>query len=118
MSTYISNFKATDYIKRATESRRVADKHPDRCSVIVGRIEGSDVPDIDKHKYLVPRELTVGQFSHVLRKRMKFAPEKALFLFCNKTLPVASWTMGELFDKCKDHDNFLYISYASENTFG
>jgi len=118
MPNYISNFKATDYRKRIGEADRVAAKHPDRCSVIVGRAEGSDIPDVDKHKYLVPRDLTVGQFVHVIRKRLDLPPEKALFLFCNKILPVASWTMGELYDRHKDHDNFLYISYASENTFG
>lgn len=118
MSNYISNFKATDYRKRVEEARRVATKHPDRCSVIVARAEGTDIPEIDKHKYLVPRELTIGQFVHVIRKRLELPPEKALFLFCNKILPVASWTMGVLYNKHKDHDEFLYISYAGENTFG
>lgn len=118
MSSYISNFKATDYIKRVGEARRVAEKHPGRCSIIVGRTEGSDVPEIDKHKYLVPRNLSVGQFSHVIRKRLDLPPEKAMFLFCNKILPSASLTIGELYDKHKDYDEFLYISYASENTFG
>lgn len=118
MSSYIYNFKATDYNKRYKEACKVIEKHPDRCSVIVGRIDGSDVPEIDKHKFLVPRELTVGQFSYVIRKKIQIDPEKALFLFCNKILPVASWNMGQLYDKYHDHDKFLYISYASENTFG
>ena len=118
MASYINNFKATDYRQRLKESDRVSHKHPNRCSVIVGRVDGTDIPEIDKHKFLVPRELSVAQFSHVLRKRIKLTPEKAMFIFVNKTLPAASQQMGSLYDKCKDHDNFLYISYASENTFG
>ena len=118
MSNYISNFKSTDYNKRLGESQRVADKHPDRCSIIVGKINGSDVPEIDKHKFLVPRDLTVGQFAHVIRKRIKHPVEKAMFLFVNKIMPVPSWTIGNLYDKHKDRDQFLYISYANENTFG
>ena len=118
MSSYINNFKATDFIKRLNESNRVSEKHPNRCSVIVGRMDGTDIPELDKHKFLVPRELSVGQFSHVLRKRIKLTPEKAMFIFANKTLPAASQSMGSLYDKCKHQDNFLYISYASENTFG
>jgi GABA(A) receptor-associated protein len=46
-----------------------------------------DIPDIDKKKYLVPADLTVGQFHYVIRKRIKLAPEKALFLFCSNTIP-------------------------------
>ena len=118
MSTYISNFKATDFKKRHGEASRIAEKHPDKCSIIVGRIEGSDIPEIDKHKFLVPKELIVSQFSHVIRKRIQIEPEKALFLFCDKILPVASGTIGDLYEKHRDHDGFLYITYASENTFG
>ncbi len=38
-------------------------------------------------KYLVPADLTVGQFHYVIRKRIKLAPEKALFLFCSNSIP-------------------------------
>tara|TARA_B100001093_G_C26667081_1_gene944523 strand:+ start:269 stop:649 length:381 start_codon:yes stop_codon:yes gene_type:complete len=118
MTTYIHNFKATNFSKRLAEATRVAEKHPDRVSIIVGCSENTDIPEIDKHKFLVPRDLTVGQFVHVIRKRIDVSPEKALFLFCNKIMPVASSRMGDVYDKNKDHDGFLYITYASENTFG
>lgn len=118
MSSYINNFKATDFIKRKNEASRVARQHPERCSVIVGRIDGANVPEIDKHKFLVPRDLTVGQFSHVIRRRIDVRAETALFMFCGKILPSASATIGETHDRYKDHDEFLYMSYASENTFG
>ena len=118
MSSYVTAFKATDYMKRYDEAKRVIDKYPDKCSVIVGRAEGSDVPEIDRHKFLTPRELTVGQFSHMIRERLDIPSEKALFLFSGKVLPVASLTMGCLYDQHKDRDEFLYISYTSENTFG
>jgi GABA(A) receptor-associated protein len=36
---------------------------------------------------LVPADLTVGQFHYVIRKRIKLAPEKALFLFCSNSIP-------------------------------
>ena len=82
--------------------------------VIVERAERSDVPDIDKKKcatrkgdpwaeccsttpralrlaftrrYLVPSDLTVGQFVYVIRKRIKLSPEKAIFIFAAGVLP-------------------------------
>jgi GABA(A) receptor-associated protein len=46
----------------------------------------SDIPDIDKKKYLVPADLTVGQFVYVIRKRIKLQPEKAIFIFVNNNV--------------------------------
>lgn len=39
------------------------------------------------HRYLVPADLTVGQFVYVIRKRIKLSPEKAIFIFVNNVLP-------------------------------
>jgi len=38
-------------------------------------------------RYLVPADLTVGQFVYVVRKRIKLGAEKAIFVFINNTLP-------------------------------
>lgn len=55
--------------------------------VICEKADRSDIPDIDKKKYLVPADLTVGQFVYVIRKRIKLSPEKAIFIFINNVLP-------------------------------
>lgn len=39
------------------------------------------------HRYLVPSDLTVGQFVYVIRKRIKLSPEKAIFIFVKNVLP-------------------------------
>ena len=51
--------------------------------MICERAANSDIPYIDKKKYLVPSDLTVAQFVYVVRKRVKLAPEKAIFIFVN-----------------------------------
>lgn len=38
-------------------------------------------------RYLVPADLTVGQFVYVIRKRIKLSPEKAIFIFVKNVLP-------------------------------
>ncbi|RWV87262.1 hypothetical protein GW17_00050761, partial [Ensete ventricosum] len=38
-------------------------------------------------RYLVPADLTVGQFVYVVRKRIKLSAEKAIFIFVKNTLP-------------------------------
>ena len=69
-------------------------------------------------RYLVPADLTVGQFVYVIRKRIKLSPEKAIFIFVNNVLPPTAALMSSIYDEHKDDDGFLYIAYSGENTFG
>lgn len=81
----------------------------------------------------------MGQFVYVIRKRIKLAPEKAIFIFVNEVLPPTAALMSAIYEehKCvttlapslgnkmeliflinRDEDGFLYVSYSGENTFG
>ncbi|KAJ4769656.1 Autophagy-related protein [Rhynchospora pubera] len=104
--------------KRQAEAARIRDKYPDRIPVIVERAERSDIPEIDKKKYLVPADLTVGQFVYVVRKRIKLSAEKAIFIFVKNTLPPTAAMMSAIYEENKDEDGFLYMTYSGENTFG
>lgn len=55
--------------------------------VIVEKVCGSQIVDIDKRKYLVPSDITVAQFMWIIRKRIALPSEKAIFLFVDKTVP-------------------------------
>jgi len=105
--------------KRKSEAERIRAKYPDRVPVICEKADKSgDMPDIDKKKYLVPADLTVGQFQYVIRKRIKLAPEKALFVFCANTIPPTASLMSTVYEEQKDEDGFLYVQYSGESTFG
>uniref|UniRef100_A0A9J8APZ1 Gamma-aminobutyric acid receptor-associated protein-like 2 n=1 Tax=Cyprinus carpio carpio TaxID=630221 RepID=A0A9J8APZ1_CYPCA len=103
---------------RCVESAKIRNKYPDRVPVIVEKVSGSQIVDIDKRKYLVPSDITVAQFMWIIRKRIQLPSEKAIFLFVDKTVPQSSLTMGQLYEKEKDEDGFLYVAYSGENTFG
>ncbi|KAG0469814.1 hypothetical protein HPP92_016514 [Vanilla planifolia] len=104
--------------RRQAEAARIREKYPDRIPVIVEKAERSDIPDIDKKKYLVPADLTVGQFVYVVRKRIKLSAEKAIFIFVKNTLPPTAAMMSAIYEENKDEDGFLYMTYSGENTFG
>lgn len=103
---------------RVEESRKIREKFPGRIPVIVESTKRTDVPEIDKNKFLVPADLTVGQFVYVIRKRLVMPPEKALFLFVNNTLPTTGSFIRELYAQYADADGFLYVLYSGESTFG
>ena len=41
-----------------------------------------------------------------------------LFLFTKGNIPPSSEKMGNIYNKFKDNDGYLYINYAFESTFG
>jgi GABA(A) receptor-associated protein len=104
--------------KRKAEAARIREKFTDRIPVIVEKAPRSDIPDIDKHKYLVPADLSVGQFVYVIRRRIQLPSEKAIFIFVKNTLPPIAAMMATVYEDHKDEDGFLYITYSGENTFG
>ena len=104
---------------------RIRQKYPDRIPVIVER--GKNVPDIDKQKFLVPGDLTVGKFTNEIKKHMKVDNAdgnnidslKAIFLFVNgKSLTRASDKMSTVYEQHVDSDGFVYITYHGESTYG
>ncbi len=113
------NFKKKSTLEnRINESNKILKKYPDRVPVIVEKHHDSDINDIDKSKYLVPKDMSISQFHFVIRKRIKLTPEKALFITINNTLVSSSDTLGELYESMKDEDGFIYMIYTGENTFG
>ena len=69
--------------------------------MICEKVEKSDIATIDKKKYLVPADLTVGQFVYVIRKRIKLSPEKAIFIFVDEVLPPTAALMSSIYEEHK-----------------
>ncbi len=117
-----SNFdfkKNNSFSKRKNNCDSILQKYPDRLPVIVEKDKSaSSLNNIDKNKFLVPYEITLGQFLHIIRQRCKLDASQSLYLFCGNILPPTSQTIGNIYQEQKDEDGFLYITYCSENTFG
>ena len=95
--------------KRRTEGEKIRRKYPDRVPVIVEKAPKARIGDLDKKKYLVPSDLTVGQFYFLIRKRISLRPEDALFFFVNNVIPPTSATMGSLYQV----NMFILLEYIS-----
>jgi len=106
--------------KNREEADRIMRKYPDRIPVIVTKNKNSTTtPDIDKHKYLVPVDLTIGQLQFVIRKRLHLSPEKGLFLFIDSTAVCHSELVSSAYERDHDReDGFLHVVYSCENVFG
>jgi GABA(A) receptor-associated protein len=112
--------KKYSFKSRIAEASRVLARHPDRVPVIVEKDPNSTtVGEIDKHKYLVPKTLTMGQFQHIVRKRLRVGPETAIFMFVQGgILPTAAEPIGDVYQRLGGEDKYLKIKYSGENVFG
>lgn len=108
-----------DFNKRKQEFERMRSLYSDRLPIIVEKGSQSDVPDINKHKYLVPTDLTVQQFLFVIKKQIRVNPQTALiFITKNGHMLPGSDTIANVHEKHADSDGFLKLKYYTENTFG
>jgi len=118
ISIFMSTFKkAFSLEERHTEATKILKKYSDRIPIIVSLHENSTLV-LDKKKFLVPVDLTIGQFKYVIRKRLNILPDKGIFFFCNKKIPAASDLMSDLYKNNKDTDLFLYMTISEESVFG
>jgi GABA(A) receptor-associated protein len=106
--------------KRKEESDKIKEKYSDRIPIICEKDPKSKLNDIDKTKYLVPNDLSVSQFSFIIRKRLSLDKSTALFLLVNgKHSITGDSSIREIYEKYQDEeDGFLYISYTGEIIWG
>lgn len=115
----MSNYKKQKtFEERLNESTNIMKKYPNKIPIIVHKSDKCKLSDIDKNKFLVSNDMTLSQFMYVIRNRIKLDSSQALFFFIDNIIPKNSSPLGELYNLHKDKDGFLYIVYASENTFG
>lgn len=113
--------RATPLDQRRAVAQRIRDKYPDRVPVIVERATtgAGNVPKAEKSKYLVNCETTVAAMLLEIRRQIKLSSDQALFFFVgNGVLPPTAALLSQIYDRFHDDDGFLYMAYASENTFG
>lgn len=105
---------------REGELERLQKNHPDKIPLFITKAPNarSVLPDIRKHKFLVPSHFTFGEVMLTIRKWILIGPEEAIFIFINNMLPPPGTTVGELYQNHKGPDGVLRVIYTSENTFG
>jgi len=112
---YITKFKRQKVEERIKISQKIMSKYPQRVPIIV---DYKKEINLDKNKYIVPNNLTVGQFMYILQKRIQLKHEQSIFLLCNNELIFNTELIQNLFNRHRDYDGFLYIIISLENTFG
>jgi GABA(A) receptor-associated protein len=116
--TNLSRFRQENkFEERIKLASRMKQKYPDRIPVIVEAVN-AQTPQIKKNKFLVPKDVSVGKLIYEIRRYTQVSAEEALFVFVNNTLISTSSLIEQVYEKHKDVDQFMYLVYSLENTFG
>ena len=111
--------KENDLESRMKSSSKMLFKYPDRIPIIIEKHDSCKIINqLEFKKYLVPKELTMGQFIGMIRSKVKLEPSIGMFVFVNNLLVPNSQCIGSLYNENRDTDGFLYMKYSAENTFG
>jgi len=113
------SFKSVNNLNsRKTESDKIIEKYPNRIPIIIEKADNCHLNDIDKTKYLVPKDLNMNQFVYIIRKRIKLDNSQSIFFIVGNNVCPSNTPLCNIYEEHKDEDGFLYIIYTSENTFG
>ena len=115
----MEHFKSlTTLEERKIHTSTAMKKYNGRIPVYVYKHNKSHLGDVPKHKFLVPTDITVGQFIYIIRKQMSLTSEQGIFIFIDNLLPPTSALMSQMYKDHCDEDGFLYIAVSHENVFG
>ena len=104
---------------RLSKSRELKSKYPDRIPIILERSRSSPIPDAIKSRFMILKDLTVGQLILMIRRDIKIDQHKAIFIYVNNEhIPHTSNTIDDIYKRYSDDDGFLYITYCAEDVFG
>ena len=98
----MKSFKGSHTIEdRINESTKIIAKYPQRIPIIVERATGCRLNNIQKNKYLAPRDMAMCQFVFTVRKKIELQPSEAIFLMVNGQLVQSSILLAEIYEKHK-----------------
>lgn len=105
--------------ERKQEIEIIKEKYPDKVFIYLEKNKYcKNINEINKHKYLCPKDMLFSQFIYIVRKRLKMTNKQSIIFFINNSIPNPTSSMLEIYQKNKNIDGFVYIEYTGENFFG
>merc|ERR1712166_1181371 len=85
--------ESVPFDRRVEEANRILAKYPDRIPVICEKASHSNLPEIEKKKFLVPTTMLCGEFKYIIHKHINetaqspITADETIYLFANSCSP-------------------------------
>ena len=117
--SFKKSFKKEERLKK---SLKLLEENSNQIPVIFEKEPLCKLEGLIKTKYLINKNYTLADFISAIKKKLKMDETDALFLIAKykktqKAL-IGSITFKEIYDKYKDDDGFLYITYSNVVIWG
>ena len=112
----MESYKNRPLEDRKNQSAKLMAENPMRNPIIVTCTNGK--LKLNKHEFLVPKQLKVLHFMATLRRSMNLGPENTIYLYVNNNMLRHDKLIGEVYEQYKDEDGFLYISLTDIPALG
>jgi len=108
---------------RKEKSKYLLNKYPNKIPIVIQKSSRDKIlPELSIVKCLVPPDLTLNHLLINIKSKylIDLNPSVALYIFTeNNKIVSGNQYISSLYEDYKNkEDNFLYLFYCSENTFG
>ena len=112
--------KDVDKQKRIEQCKILLIKNPDKIPIVIEKDPNCKIVPMKKTKHLIKKDLSIIEFTDMIRKSLKLQEGEALFLLVNGKYSIGGEKpIADVYKNYKDkEDGFLYIVYSSLEFLG
>lgn len=101
--------------ERVNDSNYVCERMR-KIPLILEKDESSNLPEIEINGFILPVNITMGEFMVYLRKKCFDLKKENMFIYISKHnyVPELDDKIQQLYNKYKDNDGFIYCKYTQK----
>ena len=109
------NFKKQNTLEeRKKIYNNLKESNPDKIPIVIEKDKSCDLKDIGILKFILKREDIIGKLNYIVRKKLDIGEEGVFYLLKAKnSIITCGISIGEAYDKYKESDGFLYLTYTN-----
>ena len=112
-------FRSRPLEERKEKLEKLLSKNPNKVPIVFEKHKKSKLGGNDDAKFISTKNIKLGDLVKQLRDMWKLSDDTSLFFSCqNKAILKPDALIGDLYDRCKEEDGYLYIQFREVETFG